>query len=292
MAIPPKCRTLVVFPMLLFSLPVCAQVEGIIAGILKLYAFSLLIAFVVLILMLLGTRTRKVLLFPILLAVLATLPLARALLQGGTSSAFTYALIGGFIAPWIFVVTSLIAAVVSKARKIVPKRPYLSEGGWSLWLSLNVTLPLAALLAFTRPLDFSITHLMHQFAWFVSFLGSHKGVAAFVIRLALDYFLVATILLKVFDWIGVWRWLKPASSGANVLAAANVIILFFFLAPLGSQSDPKFQIIRELTSLYVWTSMLLALIGYLIMINASISGARSDPPYMPPLKGKQTDRRR
>ena len=66
MAIPHKCRIFAVIATLSFSLPAYAQAEGIIAGLLTSYVFSLVVALVVLVLMLLGKRTRKVLHFPIL----------------------------------------------------------------------------------------------------------------------------------------------------------------------------------------------------------------------------------
>jgi hypothetical protein len=280
MAIPPKCRIFTVIATLSFSFPAYAQAEGIITGLLKIYAFSLVVAFVVLILMLLGKQTRKVLFFPILLAVLPSLPLGKFLLQGGgTNSVFAFAVIGGYIAPWIFVVASMIAALVSKGRKAVPKQHPASERGRSLWLALNVTLPLAALLLeLTRPLGFSIAQLLGHFAWFISLWRSLDKFGISVLLWTLNYLFVAIVLLKIFDWLAVWRWLKPASSGANILAVANVIVLAFFLAPFGDQSDPKFWAIRELTSLYVWVSMLLALIGYLVMIKSSFSGSRYNSP--------------
>lgn len=275
MAITHKCRIFAVIATLSFSLPAYAQAEGIIAGLLKSYVFSLVVAFVVLVLMLLGKRTRKVLHFPILLAALPCLPLGMSILKGGgTNSMLFFAIIGGFIAPWLFVVSSMIAAFVSRGHEEIPKEALASEKKLSLWHALNITLPLAALLIeFTHP----IGRLLYYFDWFRSLLRSLNGVGPYFLVLALNYFFVVTVLLKIFDWVAIWRWLKPSLSGTSILVVANIIVLAFLLVPLGDQSNPTIQALRDdLTSLYFWASMFLAFIGYLVMIKSSFSGTKSN----------------
>ncbi|MBS1145210.1 MAG: hypothetical protein H6R14_2616 [Proteobacteria bacterium] len=279
MAIPYKFRIFAVITTLSFSLPAYAQAEGIIAGLLKSYVFSMVVAFIVLVLMLLGKRTRKVLHFPILLAALPCLPLGMSILKGGgTNSMFIFAIIGGYIAPWLFVVSSTIAAFVSRGNEEVPEEALASEKRRSLWHALNLTLPLAALIIkFTHPIGFTITRLLYHFDWFRSLLRALNGVGPYFLVLALNYFFVVTVLLKIFDWIAVWRWLKPSLSGTNILLVANIIVLGFLLVPLGDQSNPTIQALRDdLTGLYFWTGMLLAFIGYLVMIKSSFSGTKSN----------------
>ena len=279
MAIPHKCRIFAVIATLSFSLPAYAQAEGIIAGLLKSYVFSLVVAFVVLVLMLLGKRTRKVLHFPILLAALPCLPLGMSILKGGgTNSMLFFAIIGGYIAPWLFVVSSMIAAFVSSGHEEIPKEALTSEKRRSLWHALNITLPLAALLIeFTHPLGFTITRLLYYFDWFRSLLRSLNGVGPYFLVLALNYFFIVTVLLKIFDWVAIWRWLKPSLSGTSILVVANIIVLAFLLVPLGDESNPTIQALRDdLTSLYFWASMFLAFIGYLVMIKSSFFRTKSN----------------
>lgn len=282
MATPLKCRIFAAFATLSLSLPAYAQAEGVIAWLLKSYVFSLVVAFVVLILMLFGKQTRKLLFLPILLAALPCLPLGISFIKGGgTNSLLFFAIIGGYIAPWLFVVLSMIAAFVSRGHKEIPKQALASKTRRSLWHALNITLPLAALLIeFTHPIGFTVSRLLYHFDWFRSLVWSLKGVGPYFFMLALNYFFVVTVLLKIFDWVGIWRWLKPSLSGTSVLVVGNIIVLAFLLVPLGDQSDPTIQAIRDdLTSMYFWASMFLALIGYLVMIKSSFSATRSNSPF-------------
>ena len=279
MAIPHKSRIFAVIVTLSFSLPAYAQAEGIIAGLLKSYVFSLVVAFVVLVLMLLGKRTRKVLHFPILLAALPCLPLGMSFLNGGgNNSMIILAVIGGYIAPWLFVISSMIAAFVSRRHEEIPKEALTSEKRWPLWHALNVTLPLAALLIeFTNPMGFTITRLLYYFDWFRSLLRSLNGVGPYFLMLTINYFFVVTVLLKLFDWLAIWRWLKPSLSGTSILVVANIIVLGFLLVPLGDESNPTIQALRDdLTGLYFWASIFLAFIGYLVMIKSSLFGSRTN----------------
>lgn len=281
MAIPLKCRIFAALAICSLSLPAYAQAEGIITSLLKSYVFSLVVAFVVLILMLLGKQTRKLLLLPILLAALPCLPLGVSILKGGgTNSMLYFALIGGYIAPWLFVVSSMIAAFVSRGQKEIPKQALASENRRSLWHALNITLPLVALLIeFTHPIGFTISRLLYYFDWFRSLLRSLNGAGPYYLVLALNYFFIVTVLLKIFYWLAIWRWLKPSLSGTGILVVANIIVLAFPLVSLGDQSDPTIQAIRDdLTSLYFWASMFLALIGYLVMVKSSFFETRSNPP--------------
>lgn len=188
------------------------------------------------------------------------------------------AIIGGYIAPWLFVVSSMIAAFVSRGHEEIPKEALASEKRWPLWHALNVTLPLAALIIeLTHPIGFTITRLLYYFDWFRSLLRSLNGVGPYFLVLALNYFFVVTVLLKLFDWVAIWRWLKPSSSGTSILLVANIIVLAFLLVPLGDQSTPTIQALRDdLTSLYFWSSMFLAFVGYLVMIKSSFFASRSN----------------
>lgn len=272
-----RYRTPVGLALLFLCLSAHAQVEGVIAGVLTSYLFSFVIAFVVFILMFLGQQTRKMLLFPLLLATLFCLPLGRTLLQGGGANSVLFiALGGGFVASWSFVLTSIIAVVASKWREKVPKQPPASKKGRPLWLALNIALSIAALLVVTQPLGFSLSRLLYNFAWFESLMRLPNNATAYVIWLTLDYLFLAVILLKVIDWFAVWKWIRPTPVAANVLALANAIVLFFFITLLGDLSNPLFQGFRELTSMYHWASVLIALFGYLMLIKSSVSEARSN----------------
>lgn len=278
MAILHKFRIFAVIATLSFSLPAYAQAEGAIAVLLMGYAFSMAVAFIVLVLMLRGKRTRKVVHFPILLAALLSLPLGMVILKGGGANSVIFvAIIGGYIAPWLFVVSSMIAAFVSRGHKKIQKEALGFEKRRSLWQALNITLPPAMLLVeITYPTGFIITRLLDYFDWFGSLLQTLNGAGPYFLTLALNYLFVVTVLLKIFDWVAIWRWLKPSLSGTSILLVANIIVLGFLLVHLGDGSNPTIQALRHLTDLYFWTSMLLAFIGYLIMIKSSFSGTKSN----------------